>query len=110
MLKTNQILQENAQQRTETQRDNSQNRDNSPRESAPQRTDSQSNSQSRTSSRESAPERTQNQEEILKTELTLLEKVLRKNSKSKRKFSKSVQAESDQIILPEETIEDLKIN
>jgi hypothetical protein len=74
-------------------------------ESAPQRTDSQrSNSQSRTnSSRESAPERTQNQREILKTELTLLEKCSR-NSKSRGNSQKVLHSESNQteIILPEE--------
>jgi hypothetical protein len=50
-------------------------------------------------------------EEILKTELTLLEKVLQKELKIKRKFSKVLHSNRirPRIILPE-TIEDLKIN
>jgi hypothetical protein len=50
-------------------------------------------------------------EEILKTELTLLEKVLQKELKIKEEIL-VLHSESNQteIILPEETIEDLKIN
>jgi hypothetical protein len=50
-------------------------------------------------------------EEILKTELTLLEKVLQKELKIKEETNRKLQRiESAEIILPEEAIEDLKIN